>query len=156
METENINTLEELVASHTKELGRRAILVMSDCSATPALATIISGYLASIGVRHGYISLDRTAEAVADSFKRFGFGQNLDRIELWEPIEEVSNIRIQDVVESHEWNAVIVDNINILGRLRQQNQRDLRLMLDRLARSARVPIFCIANNPHKTVDGSGK
>lgn len=156
MKPENINTLDALVASHTKDLGRRAILVMSDCSATPALATIISGYLASIGVRHGYISLDRTAEAVADSFKRFGFSQNLDLIELWEPIEEVSNIRIQEVVESRQWNAVIIDNINILGRLCQQNQCDLCLMLDRLARSAGVPVFCIANKPHETVDGSGK
>ena len=149
MKQEITNASEQQTESSTKELGRRAILVMSDCGSTPALATIISGYLASVGVRHGYISLDRTAEAVVDGFKRFGFDQHLELIDVWEPRDDVTSSRLQELVTVRKWEAVLIDNVNMLTKLRDVDYSDIRLILDKTARIAGVPIFCIANKTRK-------
>ena len=122
---------------------RRAIIVMSDCGSSPLLANLISGYLASIGIKHGYLSYDRTMYAVANGFGRLGFNKKSELVEVCQS----HTMDLAELAKKREWRAIVVDNVEIA--VWQTNiSRDAYIHgIDHVAREVGIPIFCISVLP---------
>lgn len=141
------STINELRPIHN--WGKRAILVMSDCGSSPVLANLISGHLAGIGIKHGYLCYDRSAYAVANGFGRLGFKCGAELVELCQPQQLLFKEAIVELAQEREWGAIVVDNINIAVWQTRIGRDELIQSLDQAARELEIPIFCIANKPRK-------
>ena len=131
------NVENALLPSPLKSFGQRVITIESDCGSTPMLANLISGYLASVGIKHGYLCNDRTPEAVADKFAVLGFVRNLNLIDLWVPGNGNTFDELKEHVTERQWKAVIIDNPNFADCY----------ISNHVARALGISVFCFANKP---------